>query len=105
MRDIPKFPIHYHIYRFFAKRGTHDKISLFFASKIGTSLLKRDSWQVCKYDYEGNKKGIETKENTFLYGCINPRSVQKNTTHLPCRLCDYFKMLHIGKKFGKERIF
>ena len=33
--------------QFFAKRGTHGKITLFFASNRGVSLQKRDNWQVC----------------------------------------------------------
>ena len=41
MKDIPKFPIHYYIgLQIFAKKWTHDKISLVFASKIGTVPLK-----------------------------------------------------------------
>ena len=34
-RDIPNFPVHYYV-QIFAKRGTHGKLTLFFASKRGT---------------------------------------------------------------------
>ena len=40
-RNILKFPIHYYI-QIFAKRGKHDKITLFLASKIGTVPLKEE---------------------------------------------------------------
>ena len=50
MKDIPEFPIHHYI-QIFAKRGTHDKITLFFNSKIGTVPLKEDIWQVCFYSH------------------------------------------------------